>query len=54
MRHNAVVSEMGRLAIQVGEQLDRFFPAGWQHAIPSRLAYAKLKLRWLNTFYPGA
>jgi hypothetical protein len=46
----AVVSEMGRLAVQVGEQLDRFFPADW--GIPSRVAFARLKRDWLNRFYP--
>jgi len=46
----AVISEMGRLAVQVGEQLDRFFPADW--GIPSRVAFARLKRDWLNRFYP--
>jgi hypothetical protein len=32
----AVVSEMGRLAIQLGEQLNLFFPADWPQ--PSELA----------------
>jgi hypothetical protein len=50
----AVVSEMGRLAIQVGEKLDLFFPAEWLPAFPSRLAFARLKKRWIATFYPGA
>jgi hypothetical protein len=45
-----VISEMGRLAVQVGEQLDRFFPAHW--GIPSRVAFARLKRDWLNRFYP--
>lgn len=48
----AVVSEMGRLAIQVGEQLNLFFPADYQRGLPSRLAFAKLKQRWIATFYP--
>lgn len=48
----AVISEMGRLAVQVGEQLDRFFPANW--GIPSRVAFARLKRDWLNRFYPSA
>jgi hypothetical protein len=43
---------MGRLAVQVGEQLDRFFPADW--GIPSRVAFAHLKQGWLNRFYPTA
>jgi hypothetical protein len=45
----AVISEMGRLAVQVGEQLDRFFPADW--GIPSRVAFARLKQKWINQFY---
>lgn len=49
----AVVSEMGRLAIQVGEQLNLFFPADWLQGLPSRLAFAKLKQRWIATFYPS-
>ena len=48
----AVISEMGRLAVQVGEQLDRFFSADW--GIPSRVAFAHLKQGWLNRFYPTA
>ncbi|WP_396604730.1 hypothetical protein ACFLEY_19205 [Bradyrhizobium sp. YCK136] len=48
----AVISEMGRLAVQVGEQLDRFFPTDW--GIPSRIAFAKLKQNWINSFYPTA
>jgi hypothetical protein len=50
---DAMISEMGRLAIQVGEKLDLFFPADWPQSLPSRLAFAKLKQRWLATFYPG-
>ncbi|BAR58787.1 hypothetical protein ACVIWV_006226 [Bradyrhizobium diazoefficiens] len=48
----AVISEMGRLAVQVGEQLDRFFPSDWGN--PSRVAFAQLKRDWLNRFYPNA
>jgi hypothetical protein len=32
---DAVVAEMGRLAIQVGEQLGLFFPSDWAQALPS-------------------
>jgi hypothetical protein len=45
---------MGRLALQVGEQLDRFFPADWEQGTPSRVAFAQLKPNWLNRFYPTA
>jgi hypothetical protein len=50
----AAISEMGRLAVQVGEQLNAFFPANWQRGIPSRLAFAQLKREWIGTFYPTA
>lgn len=49
----AVVSEMGRLAIQVGEQLNLFLPTDWPQGLPSRLAFATLKQRWITTFYPS-
>ena len=45
---------MGRLAIQVGEQLDAFFPTDWQQGLATRLAFAKLKQTWIGTFYPTA
>ena len=48
----AVISEMGRLAVQVGEQLDRFFSADW--GTPSRVAFARLKRDWISRFYPAA
>jgi hypothetical protein len=50
---DAVISEMGRLAIQVGEKIILFFPADWPQGLPSRLAFAKLQ-RWIATFYPTA
>jgi hypothetical protein len=50
----AVISEMGRLAIQVGEKLNLFFPPDWSPGIPSRLTFAKLKQRWIASFYPIA
>jgi hypothetical protein len=49
----AVSSEMGKLAVQVGEQLNRFFPADCPQSHPSRLAFFKLKQRWIATFYPS-
>lgn len=49
----AVVSEMGRLAIQVGEQINAFFPRDWSRGMPSRLAFAQHKQDWLATFYPA-
>ncbi|WP_210265499.1 hypothetical protein [Bradyrhizobium aeschynomenes] len=50
----AVISEMGRLAVQVGEKLDHFFPANWDQCLPSRLAFTQLKLKWIKTFYAPA
>jgi hypothetical protein len=41
-----------RLAVQVGEQLNRFFPANWEQGIPSRIAFVTLKKNWMETFYP--
>lgn len=50
----AVISEMGRLAVQVGEQINAFFPADWTPGLPSRLVFARHKRDWLSTFYPAA
>jgi hypothetical protein len=50
----AVISEMGRLAVQVGEQLNRFFPANWDQGVPSRVAFTMQKQNWIDTFYPTA
>jgi hypothetical protein len=46
---DAGISEMGRLAIQVGEQLNRFFPADWEQGVPSRVAFVQLKQNWMKT-----
>ena len=48
----AGISEMGRLAVQVGESLDSFFPPGW--GVPSRVLFGELKLQWFRTFYSKA
>lgn len=50
----AVISEMGRLAVQVGEQINAFLPTDWTRGHPARLAFAQLKLQWISTFYPTA
>ena len=49
----AVISEMGRLAVQVGAALDHFFPETWADVIPVRAAYARGRLDWIETFYPS-
>lgn len=46
---SAVLSELGRLAVQVGEILTPFFPA--THGEESRRSFATAKLKWLSTFY---
>ena len=48
----AVLSEMGRLAIQVGEVLDQFFPETWADVRPAREDYARARLEWFAVFYP--
>ena len=48
----AVISEMGRLAVQVGEQIDAFLPADWGRGLPGRAAFVQLKRQWIATFYP--
>ena len=46
-----VVSEMGRLAVQVGEIMDPFFPPEWRLGDETRVAFAREKARWIDTFY---
>ena len=48
----AVLSEMGRLAVQVGEVLDHFFPETWADVLPARENSARARLEWFATFYP--
>jgi hypothetical protein len=48
----AVISEMGQLAVQFGEKIDHFIPVEWTYALPSRLAFAEKKNLWIRTFYP--
>lgn len=50
----AVLSEMGRLAIQVGEILEHFFPKGWQVSYPCRQAFRDAKPKWIEEFYSAA
>ena len=47
----AVLSEMGRLAVQVGEVLNHFFPETWVDAVAARAAFARVHRAWLDTFY---
>ena len=48
----AVLAETGRLAIQVGEVLDHFFPETWADVLPVREDSARARLEWFATFYP--
>ncbi|MEX1662140.1 hypothetical protein AB4874_10835 [Thioclava sp. 15-R06ZXC-3] len=50
----AIVSEMGRLSVQVGEQLNAFLPPDWTRGQPARCAFDRLKLDWIATFFPMA
>jgi hypothetical protein len=45
----AGMSEMGRLAVQVGESLDAFLPPAW--GLTSKVRFRRLKLDWFGTFY---
>lgn len=47
----AVLSEMGRLAIQAGEVLDYFFPEMWDGALETRKSFTQVKQQWKVTFY---
>lgn len=47
----AVLSEMGRLAIFAGEQLNAFFPADWEAAVEPRLGFMRANKDWMSTFY---
>ena len=50
----AVLSEMGKLAIQAGEVLNGFFPNDWPKARGARVAFARSKKQWIAEFYPRA
>lgn len=46
---SAVLSELGRLAVQVGEILTLFFPDA--HGQESRRSFAAVRRKWLSVFY---
>jgi len=50
----AVIAEMGRLAVQAGEAIDQFFPTKRDATVASRFAFAMTKKKWVKTFYPNA
>ncbi len=47
----AVLSEMGKLAVQVGEQLDAFMPDPMGEALAVRHGFIVVKRRWIEHFY---
>ncbi|MCB2057390.1 MAG: hypothetical protein H6916_10615 [Novosphingobium sp.] len=47
----AVISEMGRLAVQIGGHLSAHFPSGWTDGLASRSEFNKLHRKWLRVFY---
>ena len=47
----AVTSELGRLAMQVGEHFVAFFSDEWSNAQATRQAFARTKLSWAKEFY---
>jgi hypothetical protein len=50
----AVLSEMGRIAVQAGGLLNAFFPREWQEAVGPRLAFFRARKHWFSVFYPEA
>ena len=48
----AVLCEMGRVAVQAGEVLDRFLPEIWVAVLPARAAFTEAKRLWLASFPP--
>lgn len=50
----AVLSEMGRLAVQVGEQLNAFFPNDWERGVPVQFGFLQAREAWLKEFYPSS
>ena len=46
----AVLSEMGKLAVQAGEYLTAFFSESWTNAHEARMAFARTKQSWRDTF----
>lgn len=50
----AIVSEMGKLAVITGETIDLFFPAPWTTPNEVRLAFARAKRQWGLAFYSAS
>ena len=50
----ATASEMGKLAIQVGENIDAFFPGAASETQEVRLAFGRTKAKWIKEFYSAS
>ncbi|WP_298984037.1 hypothetical protein [uncultured Roseibium sp.] len=50
----AVVSEMGKLAIRVGEIVITFFPQDWEAGIYAQADFIGKKRKWIEAFFPDA
>lgn len=49
---DAVLSEAGRLAVQVGETIGSFLPSEWDRGKATYLVFHATKLGWISEFYP--
>ncbi len=47
----AVVSELGRLAVQVGELISAFMPDSWEPAVLRMQVFNRAKDSWIKEFY---
>lgn len=50
---DAVLSEMGRLAVQAGQHLISFYPERWDPAKEPRASFTEAAREWYSTFYPA-
>lgn len=50
---DAVLSEAGRLAVQVGETIGSFLPTEWDRGKATYLVFHATKLSWISEFYPA-
>lgn len=49
---SAVVSEMGRSAVEIGDVVDPFFPEDGGEVRPVRAEYRRARAIWFKTFFP--
>jgi hypothetical protein len=47
----AVLSELGRLAVQAGEGIGAFLPSDWPPGASVHAAFTTLKVEWIGQFY---